>query len=375
MVKVIFHSNSAHLSSIFYYKEPGEIVYYFSKLYGYKGILDDCESGDVFRDVCCHVYRHHTLFIHIRKILYIFIHAKEIDILYLITIIPDNLFKMLAYKFGGGKGKIYLKLDLGDYKKNGLDLLVWKNMNFFHKVGHFLFKKLPDIYTVETKHEFDRLKNTYYGDLISQKKIYRLPNGIDPNILLEQNITKMSVKSKEKLIITVGRIGSYQKNTELLLDILSDINLGGWRVCIIGGISDNFKSRIDMFYSQHPEYRNSITFLGKVDQRTLYDYYNRSRVFLLTSRYESYAFVLAEAVFMRNYIISTNVGIATELLEYSPGYIVPSQDKSLFVNELKRIMSLSDDELNSLVPEKEIKEITWEHIIKNNEVIQKLLLD
>ncbi len=69
---------------------------------------------------------------------------------------------MLAYRLGGGKGKIYLKLDLGPYEKDGNDLLMWKNMPLYLKIAHKIFKPLPDIYTVETKIGYERLKNTEY---------------------------------------------------------------------------------------------------------------------------------------------------------------------------------------------------------------------
>jgi glycosyltransferase involved in cell wall biosynthesis len=304
------------------------------------------------------------------------LNAKKIDLLYLLQITPDSLLKMLAYRIGGGTGKIYLKLDLGLYEKNGKDLLVWNNMNFFLRSFHMLFKNLPSIYTVETKDSYNRLLGSYYQSLVNQKKLYLMPNGFDSEILSELNIVKLPVSEKQNIILTVGRIGTYQKNTELLLDILSRVNLKGWKVYIVGAIDKIFINNIESFYSQFPDKKDSVIFTGEISQRELYNYYNISRVFLLTSRHESYAFVLAEAAYMNNYIISTNVGIAPELLDYAAGHIVENNLSESFVNEIQRIINLSSQDLNQLIPhngKQNIDMITWDWILKNNAGILKLI--
>jgi len=374
MKKTIYYSSYPIVDNLLLYKEHGEIPYYFSKLFGYNAIIDDYNDEmpkSQFRSV--QLLPSPNRFRSLRKLLNIFLHAKEIDILYVILIHPDTMFKMLAYRLGGGKGKIYLKLDLGLYEKNGKDLLVWKNMNFFLKTVHLLFKKLPDIYTVETQNGFRRLTNTYYNDLIAKKKLYLLPNGFDPESLDEIGIIPVKIQEKEKIILTVGRIGLFQKNTELLLSVLADVELKDWKVYIVGPIEESFLQVIQDYYVQYPDKKQSILFTGMISQKEKYNIYNKARVFILTSRHESYAFVLAEAVYMNNYIISTNVGIASELLEYTSGFVTDSHCKSPFVKELQRIINLSDGDLNELTKDGEKKEITWEWILNNNMGIQSLL--
>lgn len=374
MKKTIYYSSLPTLSKLALYKEHGEIPYYFSK-FGYNAIIDDyADSTDTssdFRGV--QLLSAPRRFRRIKQCLNIFLHAKEIDILLVITIHPEAMFKMLAYRLGGGKGKIFLKLDLGLYEKNGKDLLVWENMNFFLKIAHCIFKPLPDIYTVETQKEYERLSSSYYRDLIEKKKLFKFPNGFDPEILSELGIECRSVSQKEKIILTVGRIGTYQKNTELLLEILAEVDLKDWVMYIVGPIEDGFQETIDRFYAQYPEKKNSVHFTGLISQAEKFHLYDRARLFVLTSRDESYAFVLAEAVYMNNYIISTNVGIASELLEYTSGFVTDSQCNPPFINELKRIINLSEGELNELITNWEKKEITWEWIINNNKGIQSLL--
>jgi len=375
--KLLYYSSSKTQNRLELYKDPGEIPYYLSKIYGFDAIIDDFYDplypDEKFRSVSLCQPNKPIFFNRIIKIFYVWLNAKKIDFLYLLQITPDSMAKMLAYRLGGGNGKIYLKLDLGLYEKKGKDLLIWDNMGFFLKIAHRLFKPLPDLYTVETKRAYARLAHSYYSDLIDKEKLYLMPNGFDPKILDELSIIPQLVSNKEKILLTVGRIGVHQKNTELLLDILAHLDINDWKMYIVGPIEDNFREKIDSFYSQNPELLKSVIFTGLISDTEKYLLYNRARVFILTSRHESYGFVLAEAAYMRNYLISTNVGISEELLAFVPGFISDEHEYGPFVGELQRIIDLPEDELNNLVPNISKVELTWEWIIKNNIGINKLI--
>lgn len=56
--------------------------------------------------------------------------------------------------------------------------------------------------------------------------------------------------------------------------------------------------------------------VGNISNRELlYDYYNRAKVFILTSRWEGFAIVYPEALRFGNYIITTDVGGARDIAE------------------------------------------------------------
>ena len=62
------------------------------------------------------------------------------------------------------------------------------------------------------------------------------------------------------------------------------------------------------FFSAHPALEKQIIFTGNIDTRAeLYSWYNRAKLFCLTSRFESFGIVLAEALYFGNYILSTGV--------------------------------------------------------------------
>lgn len=380
--KTIFYSYSSHVDQVFLYKEHGEIPYYFSKLYDYHAIVDDyydvnLPDEKMFRTVELQSYKHHNRFTKLQKIWKIFRMARKIDLLYLLSITPDSMYKMLAYRLGGGKGKIYLKLDLGIYAKDGKDLLVWENMSPFLKTVHFFFKPLPDVYTVETKRSYERLRNSYYGDLIEKGKLFRLPNGFDQEILDEIGVTRRKVSEKEKVMITVGRLGTYEKNTELLLEILTKLDLKDWTFYLIGPIDNNLQPMIDKFYIQNPSKKKNVIFTGPIyNKKELFEYYDKSRVFVLTSRHEGFAFALVEAAYMKNYIVSTDVGGAEDVLDYTGGVVFNQNNEDVYnviLGELQRLAGTSDYDLNRIVLDNDRELLSWENLLSNTSFIEEIL--
>ncbi|MCS2392464.1 glycosyltransferase [Bacteroides fragilis] len=78
------------------------------------------------------------------------------------------------------------------------------------------------------------------------------------------------------------------------------------------------------------------------DKRTLWEYYNRSKVFVLTSRCESYGLVLNEAKRFRNFIVSTNVGAFEDLVESGKyGCEIPQDNADYLTHVLEKNNSWS----------------------------------
>ena len=133
-------------------------------------------------------------------------------------------------------------------------------------------------------------------------------------------------------------MGSHQKNTEMILDALECIELKAWKFILIGPIEEKFHQAIEHFYQKHPEKKEQIIFIGKVNsKKDLWEWYNRAKVFVCTSRWESYGIVLNEAKRFKNYIISTNVGGAADLIEQEKyGSFIKQEDST----DLNRLLSL-----------------------------------
>ena len=75
---------------------------------------------------------------------------------------------------------------------------------------------------------------------------------------------------------------------------------------------------------------------------------------------------------MNNYIITTDVGVAQEVVPTFGGEIIKSRKRDDFIIAINDIVSLNDEELNKLVPDISKETLTWKYILDNNQGILKL---
>ena len=162
-------------------------------------------------------------------------------------------------------------------------------------------------------------------------------------------ITRKTFTEKENIMVCVGRIGNYQKNTEMLLEALHKVDLKDWKIYMIGPITNsfnlndggNFQKRIDDFFDECPQHRDKLIFTGMIyDQKTLFEYYNRAKILLMTSRHEGFANVYSQAAAMGCFIVSTDVGGADVCSNYwAFGEKLPQENSEALAGVLEKITS------------------------------------
>lgn len=243
----------------------------------------------------------------------------------------------------------------------------------------YIFKhilKYKTYFSTENKEFFEYLTTSKkYNKFSSQ--IILAPNGIDDKSTEIQEIIKTK-KTKEKQMLAVGRFGSTQKNTELLLRVLERLELKDWKVVFAGPLENNFKEYLENWYMQNPLLKEKVLFIGNImDRKILYDYYYKSSVFLMPSRWESFGLAFLEAAFFGNFIVSTEVGAAKELIEGGKrGYFVKgstfgNQDEKLieekFIKVLKEIIDEKIDIFQNIEFQKSFIEENYvmSKIVKN----------
>lgn len=298
--------------------------------------------------------------------MFLFKQSKSIEVLNLFHFKRENFIYLLIYKILNPKGKSYVKLDI--------DILFFKNYNSFffsnYKLKNGLLKilcnwifKLTDVFSVETEDARLYLLKVY-PEL--NEKLICIPNGVDSDFL-DRNINLKTFEEKENLIITVGRIGTFQKNTELLLEALKKVNLNKWKVYIIGPIEENFQNYIDKFFKENPQFKGKVIFNGSItDRKELLDWYNSAKIFCLTSRFEGFPIVFPEALYFGNYIITSPISSARHITNNDEFGKVVKAEASAFASAIQDF--IAQDFLTSRNFEDSIKfsrtNFTWSVIIK-----------
>jgi len=248
---------------------------------------------------------------------------KNTDVLMIIGYYDFNIRIIEKFKSINPKGKIYLKLD----------------MNI-----HWLKRIAFDQYTINLLSECTLIsvecKNL--KKIIDQNwpfKVEYIPNGYY-NTGINKNI---EYKDKENTIITVARLGTYEKATDILLEafkIASKI-LINWKLKLVGSIEPNFQAYIDNFININPELKDKIIFTGRINDRKLIEEeYRKAKIFCLTSRFEGFPNVFAEGANKGCYIISSDIDPAWDITDDKKyGSIFPINDYVTLANEMIKVCS------------------------------------
>jgi glycosyltransferase involved in cell wall biosynthesis len=326
-------------------KDVGQIPYFMYKTEGYDAELISYKNNEEYPYLNKEVKglklnfisnKGRLVYFELGILSYLWSFSKSIDILNLFHFKKDHLLYFLLYKTLNPKGKSYIKLDM--------DILFFKDYNAFlyskYSLKNYLLKaitkwifQLTDVFSVETEEARSYLLRIY-PEL--EQKLICMPNGVD-NLYLEEEIKLRSWEEKENIIITVGRIGTFQKNTELFLEALKDVDLGSWKVYIMGPVEASFQAYIDTYFTKNPLLAEKILFMGNItDRKELFEWYNQAKVFCLTSRWESFGIVFTEALYFGNYIITSPISSAAYITDYGKYGTIAESDVLEFSKAIQK---------------------------------------
>jgi glycosyltransferase involved in cell wall biosynthesis len=233
--------------------------------------------------------------------------ARQIDVLNLFHFNAENIFYTLWYKWLNPAGKVYIKLDI--------NLTFYRRVPYFFNVSDYprfkigLFTRLlyPVFFRlVHTISAESAIGLTYFEERfgVPRRKMLLLPNGVDSQRILAQVQTVNAYPARENIILTVGKIGTAQKNNEMLLRALPLTDLEDWKVYFVGAVEPSFRQQIAQFYEAYPHFRDRVIFTGYIaSPAELYALYNRARIFCMTSEEEGFPLSACEAAFFGNYLV------------------------------------------------------------------------
>ena len=292
------------------------------------------------------------------SLLYVIKNGKKIDFLMTFHFRFTSAILCVLYKMINPNGKFYLKVD------GGKDIVeVRKKASYFKNILYNKLLNQSDYISLETS----KVYKLWIDHLNIQEKIFLVKNGFDEMELDKSSIKLIPFAKKENIVITVGRIGAVEKNTLMFLKAIEKLSeLKDWKFFLIGPIEDKFKNSINEFYIKNPELKDKIIFTGSIyEKKDLWEYYNKAKVFVLTSITECFALVYTEAYRFNNYIISTDVGGAKDTIEKNEnfGKLVGQNNHE----ELKFVLEqiINDNNYFIKYPDKDHSDNSWQICLKS----------
>ncbi|MES2478316.1 MAG: glycosyltransferase family 4 protein [Bacteroidota bacterium] len=233
----------------------------------------------------------------------------------------------------------YLKC-IARYMRNGEKVNSWQ----YFLLGHFnsmqkLLKKcnaiLPNSFS-----EYQRIQNhfEYKGDYEV------IPCGVDTEIF------EVAVPQKdENLILCIGRIEG-RKNQLSLIRALYNTN---YQLVIIGNPSPNHKA----YYEACKKAANErVTFIENIEQKELIKYYQKAKVHVLASWFETVGLSSLEAAFCNCNIVVCNKGDVSDYFKENVWYCSPDNEEDI----LRAVNEAMNAPLSDMMKNEIQEKYTWE---------------
>lgn len=279
-----------------------------------------------------------TLFLEKAILNYLKQHAQNIDVLHLFHLTKESVYYGLHYKKLNPKGKIYLKMDVvNEMLASEVSYSKKKIFQWFHQRKAKQFLKQLTAISAENPTAVELIK-TKFPELIDN--VFLMPNGINCQFTATNFPTIKNYQEKENIILSVGRIGAPDKNYVLLLEAFMQANLPNWKLILVGEITPEFQKLVAGWMIHHPKLKDKIELTGNIiDRKTLYEYYNRAKIFCLSSPKESFGIAFIEAMYFGNYLVGTTGMSSFEYIsnDFKHGEVVVPNDTKKLSKVLEKI--------------------------------------
>lgn len=392
MKKKKFVTIFLNYKNLHFYKDPGQVPFRFKK-FGYKSYIVCYKNESDYSDTTKFlplkiIHKIHFLGKYdLGIIFFILLNSLKIDILNLFHLNYHSLLIAFIYKMINPAGFVYLKMDNCHYSGtypwekifnygNKLMQIHYECMTKREKRQNKLIKNLfiqkIDMFSVEDKGSKEYFEKNYS---FLKGKLITVYNG--HTIDLNDNIKLKSFSQKRNIILTVGRLGTHQKATEILLEAFNLISKNcDWRLYLAGSIEPEFNKYISNYFEKNNELTVRVVFKGSLCRDELYMLYNQAKIFCLPSRDETFANVFSEAMYFKNAIITTPYVSPRDLInDYKMGLVVEKDDPKALAKALLKLIS-NEKLIKSFGENAHLfakKELNWDGIITklNNEIVKR----
>jgi len=160
---------------------------------------------------------------------------------------------------------------------------------------------------------------------------------------------------KKNIILTVGRIGTQQKNNEEMLEAFAGVAdiLKSWSLRLVGPIEPEFNDYISSYFQSYPNLKGRVIFTGPLfDKEKLYNEYKKAKVFTLSSRLEGAPNVYAEALFHGCKFVTSDIDAADDMTNFDTlGAKYPIGDVKALQDKFVEVCSRADKkEMRNHIP-------------------------
>lgn len=221
-------------------------------------------------------------------------------------------------------------------------MLVYRYTDFLSNLNTNVSEEATNFFIQEKAFKKDKSFTIYNG--INLNKFF-------PNKENKYNIRlKYGIKESDFLFINAARL-TEAKDHKNLIDAFNILNnkYNNIKLIILG--EGPYKGKI-LHYLKKNNVSSNIILAGS--HLNIEDYYNASDCFVLSSAWEGFGLVLAEAMACGLPVVSTNAGGCSEVIN-NPNLIVPIRDSVKLAEKMEIIYLLSNDERESLSKENIIK--------------------
>lgn len=202
-------------------------------------------------------------------------------------------------------------------------------------VNRYLFKNcISDV--LANSQETKRTINMRFAAMFPLEKIKVIYNPIDTTPFQDKCVGK--TKNDHLVIGNLARLAP-QKNQAFLIDLSRALSHRKIRHKILVGGTGPLAHELEK-YNKQMKTEHDVSFLGFISD--LDGFFNQIDGFMLSSKWEGFGYVLAEAALYRKPSIAFDVSSNKELIEHDhTGYLVPYGDINQTIDS---ILSLSEQE-------------------------------
>lgn len=228
----------------------------------------------------------------------------------------------LASYITGTPKAVWIRGDLKelDYKNFSPVTVEYTKLKQEYDMQNNVFKLFDSIVVIS-----ENVKKSLEDSFGIKDNVYKIPNSIDKEKVLELSNEEIKIPDIPTFTI-MGRLDN-NKNQILLLKaarILSGYRKD-FRIYILGEGDD--RTKLQSYIKKHNLERN-VKIIGFKDNP--YPYIKKSIATITTSLSEGFSLVLVESLFLNTPIISTDVGVARELIEkYNCGNLINYDEQNL----------------------------------------------